>query len=111
MLYSLKKGIFCTIRDNRRWIVTSVQPRATAAQSDLERDKALAEAEPEAQAHRHHVGERSDRPQHVELLQVGADGVGQQALRQRLLRHVPGESVIAEAEIEQDAAPQGRRGR
>ena len=55
----------------------------------------------------HHVGQRFDRPNDVELLQIGADGVRDQILRECLLGHVPGEIVAAEAEIEDHAAPLG----
>ena len=59
---------------------------------------------PKTKHRRHHVGQRLDRANHVELLQIGTDGVRDQILGKRLLGHVPGEIVTAEAEIEDHAA-------
>ena len=62
---------------------------------------------PEPDHGAHDVGQRLDRPNDVELLQVGADRVRDQVLRERLLGHVPGEIVAAKSEIENHAAPLG----
>ena len=55
----------------------------------------------------HDVRQRVRRPGDVELLEVGADDVREEALRPGALGHAPGEIEAAEADVEQHAAVLG----